>query len=803
MKKKIILLKKKILVISFFLITIGLSAQVGIGTNSPDPSAVLEMQTTDQAFMPPRMTTGDREQINLPAKGLIIYNLTEHCLQYNFGTPTAPEWDCLQTYSCKPITSVTVQQSGNGYYIVGNSLTLTAVTSPFDASTPITYEWFKDGVSLGAASTNSTYTIPSLAMGDAGNYTVTVSNGCTTNRTSAASTVSVAAACIPITSLTVTQNGSGTYREGGTLILTATVTPSNATAPVVYEWFVKGVSQGVTTLNTFTIDSLIASDAGAYYVRVYNTCTSTITSSTITISVQAGCVSIISTRITQSGNGTYTVGGSVTFTATVEPGSATTPDTYEWFRNGTLVNTTTNNTYTINSLNATHAGSYTVRATNECSNATSTAITVAVCTPITGVTLTQSGSGTYTVGGNVTFTATVTPTDATNTPVTYYWYRGTTLVSTTTNNTLTINPLNSTHAGSYTVRVTNTCSSTITSNAQTVAICTPITSVTLSGGGTYPTGGSLTLTASINPSAAASTATYQWYRGATLISTTTTNTLPLNSLTSTNAGSYTVRVTNSCSGTITSNTQTVVICIRVTGASITSGGGNYAVGGTLVMTASHTPSNASATVTYTWFRGSTQVGTGATLTIPNLTASHTGTYTVRASNTCASSSATSTGVAVTVQTPAQQCTAASGVYVANSRYARTNGSTSDDLGNSTIANSINFYNTTSSGGLCVKTAVAYNNSPTAIATYCQTTYGSGWRLGNVKEVRELMQKGYATSTFYNSSAWRYWSNTSVVSSGNQQRIYLLGVPSNGIPSIQGVAYPGAGNGQAIKCVREM
>jgi hypothetical protein len=40
----------------------------------------------------------------------------------------------------------------------------------------LTYQWFKDGVAVGGA-TNATYPIPSLQLGDAGQYSVTVSSG--------------------------------------------------------------------------------------------------------------------------------------------------------------------------------------------------------------------------------------------------------------------------------------------------------------------------------------------------------------------------------------------------------------------------------------------------------------------------------------------------------------------------------------------------------------------------------------------------------------------------------------------------
>jgi len=57
-------------------LTIDNSANVGIGTGSPDGSATLEVTSTTQGFLPPRMTTTQRDAITSPAAGLMIYNTT-------------------------------------------------------------------------------------------------------------------------------------------------------------------------------------------------------------------------------------------------------------------------------------------------------------------------------------------------------------------------------------------------------------------------------------------------------------------------------------------------------------------------------------------------------------------------------------------------------------------------------------------------------------------------------------------------------------------------------------------------------
>ena len=50
------------------------SGQVGIGTASPDPSALLDISGTSKGFLIPRMSTAQRNAIASPAEGLLIFN---------------------------------------------------------------------------------------------------------------------------------------------------------------------------------------------------------------------------------------------------------------------------------------------------------------------------------------------------------------------------------------------------------------------------------------------------------------------------------------------------------------------------------------------------------------------------------------------------------------------------------------------------------------------------------------------------------------------------------------------------------
>lgn len=82
-------------------------AQVGIGTVTPDSSAVLDLQSTERGLLLPRLTTSQRDSIYHPATGLMIYNSTSNELQINHGSPVVPAWNNLNGTSNSTIISIT------------------------------------------------------------------------------------------------------------------------------------------------------------------------------------------------------------------------------------------------------------------------------------------------------------------------------------------------------------------------------------------------------------------------------------------------------------------------------------------------------------------------------------------------------------------------------------------------------------------------------------------------------------------------------------------------------------------------
>ena len=90
-----------------FIISIASLAQVGIGTLTPDASSLLDVSSTSQGFLMPRLSSSQRDSILLPAKGLMIYNLTLDNGEINTGTPSNPKWVGTNTQETPTINSIT------------------------------------------------------------------------------------------------------------------------------------------------------------------------------------------------------------------------------------------------------------------------------------------------------------------------------------------------------------------------------------------------------------------------------------------------------------------------------------------------------------------------------------------------------------------------------------------------------------------------------------------------------------------------------------------------------------------------
>ena len=121
---------------------------VGIGTTVPNASAKVEIASTTQGFLPPRMTTVQRDAITSPAAGLTIYNTTVNCLQWWNGT--------IWYDGCGNNGST---QTVQAQYPTGSVFCASGATAIVDVTNPVTGKtWMDRNLGASQVATSSTDT---------------------------------------------------------------------------------------------------------------------------------------------------------------------------------------------------------------------------------------------------------------------------------------------------------------------------------------------------------------------------------------------------------------------------------------------------------------------------------------------------------------------------------------------------------------------------------------------------------------------------------------------------------------------
>jgi hypothetical protein len=383
-------------------------------------------------------------------------------------------------------------------------------------SAPLSYQWSLNGTALSDA-TSSTLTLNSAQTTDAGSYTVVVTN-VASSVTSAVATLTV---YVPPTITTQPQSQAVTKGQNASFSVAA-----SGSAPFTYQWYFNGaVAGGTDNQSTFTLNNVKTGEAGNYTVVVANPGDSvTSVVATLTVYVLPGIQ-------TQPQNLTVTQGQSASFSA-VANGSA--PFSYQWNFNGSPVSGATSSALTLASAQGTDVGSYTLAVANPAGSITSQVATLTVNIPPAITTPPQSQ--TVTNGQNASFSVVATGTD----PLSYQWSLNGTDLADATSSTLTLTSVQTNNTGNYTVVVTNVAGS-ITSAVATLTVIVPPTITTQPQSQAVTAGQSATFSVTATGTDPLS---YQWSLNGAALSGATSSTLTLNSVQTTDAGSYTVVVTN-------------------------------------------------------------------------------------------------------------------------------------------------------------------------------------------------------------------------------------------------------------------
>jgi len=473
----------------------------------------------------------------------------------------------------------------------------------------------------------------SITVSNSGNFTVTVTNADNCQAISAPIAVSVNT---PVA--TITPSGPTSFCNGGSVTL-------SANAGSAYNW-----SNGATTQN------INVNSNGSFVVTVTDINGCTAVSSNVSVSVNSALASI-----SISGNTLLCPGDNVVLSA--NPSAS-----YLWTNGATTQNISVNS-----------AGVYnvTITTTDGCT-ASAVAVPVVVSNPTASIT--PLSSTTICPGDNVTLQA--------NSGITYLWSNGATTQS-----------INVSSAGNFTVIVTNVDNCSATSLPQSVVVSNPIASITPLGPTTFCDGQSVQLNANSGTS-------YTWSNGSTL-----------QSINVTNAGTYTVTVTNADGCTAVSSNVNIIVNTAVANITLT--------GNSVLCPGDVSTLSANAGSAYLWSTGaSTQ----------NIQVNNSGNYSVTVTN-MNGCTAIASPVQITVSNPSAIITPLSSTTICpgfavvlqanlGTSYLWSNGSTTQSI---SVNNNGTFTVSVTNADGCVETSAPVsvqvsipvaNITPAGPTTFC-------------------------------------------------------------------------------------
>jgi len=397
----------------------------------------------------------------------------------------------------------------------------------------------------------------------------------------------------PVTNLTIRVSAVGPVSQAACPGDNVTFsTAASGTGPYSYAWMKNNVAIGGQTNSSLTLNNVDAGNAATYSVIVNGFMGSVTNSATLTVNAPA-TVTVPPTSLTS------VAGSNVTFSVT----ATGTGLSYQWLFGGSVIGT--GSSLTLNSVTTIQAGVYTVIVSGACGSPVTNSATLTVNMPVT-VTVPPVNQTTV-VGGNVTFSVT-----ATGTGLSYQWLFGNSVIGTASS--LTLNNVTTSQAGVYTVIVSGagspvTNSATLTVNVPVTVTVAPVSQTTLVGSNV-----------TFSVTATGTSLSYQWLFGGLVIGTGSS--LTLNSVTTSQAGVYTVIVSGAAGSPITNSaTLTVNVPVTVTVPPVSE---TTIVGSNVTFSVTATGTGLS----YQWLFGGSPIGTSSSLTLNNVTTSQAGIYTV-------------------------------------------------------------------------------------------------------------------------------------------------------------------------------
>ena len=348
------------------------------------------------------------------------------------------------------------------------------------------------------------------------------------------------------------QPQSQTVAAGGSATFSVAATGNGR---LKYQWRLNGANLSGQTSAILVLNNVTVAQAGDYWVIVSDSLSS-ISSAPAKLTVNAAPVTPVAPSIvTQPVSRAVAIGGNVVFFV-VAAGDA--PLTYQWRLNGVDLPGQTGTSLTLNNVQASRAGSYSVVVSNVAGTKTSDSAVLTVLPSLTRpVIIVQPESRTALPGENVIFSVVASG----NPTPTYQWLRNGVEITGETKALITLTNVQPSQAGDFTVRVTNSegavtsASATLIVNSPPVSAGTPrITLQPLSQ--TAIVGSAVTLTVS---AAGNGPLNYQWQFGGKSIAGATAASLALNNVQANQAGDYSVVVSNNAGAKTSLPAKLVVV----------------------------------------------------------------------------------------------------------------------------------------------------------------------------------------------------------------------------------------------------
>jgi len=505
-------------------------------------------------------------------------------------------------------------QPANQSVISGQSGLFTVAAS---GTSPITYQWRFGGVAL------SGQTGSSLVASNAGNYDVVVSN-MGGSMTSAVATLTLT---LPAAVPTISSQPTNLTVNAGSAA--AFFVSAGSVSPLSYQWRLNGGAVNGQTNSTLTINPASSTNAGSYDVVVNNS-SGSVTSVVAVLTVLAA-PSITNQPSSQS----VATGG----TATLSVGATGAGLSYQWRLAGTNLAGKIASSLVINPVTTNSAGSYVVVVSNSVGSVTSApaVLTVVVPAQLPAI-LSQPASQSVAQGQSATFAVTA----SSSLTLGYQWrLNGVNLTGKNSTN-LIVNPVSTNNAGNYVVVVTNV-SGAVTSSVAVLSVIIPPSILSEPVSLTTTNGRSASFAVTARGTAPF---TYQWLLNGGAITGQTASNLVINPVAVTNAGTYSVVVSNSAGGIASSP---AVLTVLVPPAIVTDPVGQSVVAGATA--AFQVSATGTSPLGYQWrFAGNKLPGqNGSNLVLSATTPNQAGNYDVVVTN--AAGSVTSSVAVLTLILP--------------------------------------------------------------------------------------------------------------------------------------------------------